>query len=47
LDTRHSLAFIQQAQGQLDAADREYRAVINVQRRLLGDDHPNTLVLQP
>ncbi|MFF3326987.1 tetratricopeptide repeat protein [Streptomyces sp. NPDC002889] len=40
--TRHNLAWIAGQRGDFNAAEAEYRAVLNGQTHLLGEDHPHT-----
>ncbi|MGW8971315.1 tetratricopeptide repeat protein [Streptomyces platensis] len=42
LYTRHALAWVLGQRGHLAAAEAEYRAALDGQIRLLGEEHPHT-----
>jgi hypothetical protein len=43
LNTRHSLARVVAAQGDLDEAEKLYQGLFADRQRILGDDHPLTI----
>ena len=43
LASRHDLASVLSQQGRRQEALAEYRAVLDARRRVLGEDHPDTL----
>lgn len=45
LANRNNVAAVLNTQGKLDEAEHEHRAVLDARTRLLGAEHPDTLVL--